>query len=47
VDQAHAAEIFRALSVPNRMRILMLLKTQGSLPVKAIAETLNMTSPAV
>ena len=47
MDQAHAAEIFRALSVPNRMRILMLLKTQGSLPVKAIAETLKMTSPAV
>jgi DNA-binding transcriptional ArsR family regulator len=47
VDQTHAAEVFRALSVPNRVHILMLLKAHGPLPVKDIAETLELTSPAV
>ena len=47
MNQAHAAEVFRALSVPNRMHILMLLKAKGPLPVKTIAETLELTSPAV
>jgi len=47
MDQTHAAEVFRALSVPNRVHILMLLKSKGPLPVKTIAETLEMTSPAV
>ena len=42
-----AADLFRALSVPSRMRILMLLKSEGPLPVKTIAESLEMTSPAV
>jgi len=42
-----ASEIFKALSVPSRMSILMLLKTDGPLPVKSIAEGLGMTSPAV
>jgi ArsR family transcriptional regulator len=42
-----AADVFKALSVPSRMRILMLLKSEGPLPVKSIAEDLGMTSPAV
>ncbi len=47
MNENHAAEVFRALSVPSRMRILLLLKSSGPLPVKTIAETLDMTSPAV
>lgn len=47
MNESHAAEIFRALSVPSRMQILLLLKSGGPLPVKTIAETLDMTSPAV
>ena len=47
MDQERAAEVFRALSVPNRMHILMLLKGRGPLPVKTIAETLELSSPAV
>ncbi len=47
MDQVRAAEVFRALGVPNRMRILTLLKTHGSLPVKTIAERLQLSSPAV
>ena len=43
----NTAEIFKALSVPSRIKILSLLKTEGPLPVKTIAETLGMTSPAV
>ena len=43
----NTAEIFKALSVPSRIKILSLLKTEGPLPVKNIAETLGMTSPAV
>lgn len=43
----NAADIFKALSVPSRIKILSLLKTEGPLPVKDIAETLEMTSPAV
>jgi len=42
-----AADMFRALSVPSRMRMVMLLKSEGPLPVKTIAERLEMTSPAV
>jgi ArsR family transcriptional regulator, arsenate/arsenite/antimonite-responsive transcriptional repressor len=41
------AEIFKALSVPSRLGIVTLLKTHGPLPVKEIAEALDMTSPAV
>ncbi len=40
-------EIFKALSVPSRMRILTLLKAEGPLPVKTLAEKLGMTAPAV
>ncbi|MCX6094172.1 MAG: metalloregulator ArsR/SmtB family transcription factor [Candidatus Bipolaricaulota bacterium] len=47
MNENHAAEIFRALSVPSRMQILLLLKSSGPMPVKTIAETLDMTSPAV
>jgi ArsR family transcriptional regulator len=47
LNENHAAEVFRALSVPSRMQILLLLKSSGPLPVKTIAETLDMTSPAV
>jgi len=47
LDTEHAANTFRALSVPSRMRILLLLKSEGPLPVKTIAERLEMTSPAV
>ena len=47
MDRIHATEVFRALSVPNRVHILMLLKGKGPLPVKEIAETLDLTSPAV
>jgi len=47
VNENHAAEVFRALSVPSRMQILLLLKSSGPLPVKTIAGTLDMTSPAV
>ena len=47
MDQSHATEFFRALSVPNRVHILMLLKSEGPLPVKEIAERLEMTAPAV
>jgi ArsR family transcriptional regulator len=47
MDQVRAAEVFRALAVPNRMHILTLLKTEGPLPVKSIAETLGLSSPAV
>ena len=43
----NAAEMFKALSVPSRMQILTLLRSQGPLPVKTIAEELGMTSPAV
>ena len=43
----NAAEMFKALSVPSRMQILALLRSQGPLPVKTIAEELGMTSPAV
>jgi len=39
--------MFKALSVPSRMQILTLLRSQGPLPVKTIAEELGMTSPAV
>ncbi|UCF09332.1 MAG: winged helix-turn-helix transcriptional regulator [Candidatus Bipolaricaulota bacterium] len=42
-----AVEIFKALSVPSRVRILTLLKVKGPLPVKRIAEELGMTSPAI
>jgi ArsR family transcriptional regulator len=41
------AEVLKALSVPSRIRILELLKDGGPLPVKEIAGTLEMTSPAV
>ncbi len=41
------AEVLKALSVPSRIRILELLKAEGALPVKQIAGTLEMTSPAV
>jgi len=41
------SEVFKALGVPSRMHILMLLKARGPLPVKEIAEALHMTSPAV
>jgi ArsR family transcriptional regulator, arsenate/arsenite/antimonite-responsive transcriptional repressor len=41
------AEVFKALSVPSRIGIVSLLKAHGPLPVKEIAETLGMTSPAV
>ena len=47
MNENHAAEVFRALSVPSRMQILLLLKSSGPLPVKTIAESLDMTSPAV
>ena len=47
MDAHIAAEVFKALSVPSRMRILMLLKSEGPLPVKSIAEGLDMTAPAV
>ena len=47
MDQGHASEVFRALGVPNRMHILMLLKSDGPLPVKTIAERLDLTPPAV
>ncbi|MEN6369789.1 MAG: metalloregulator ArsR/SmtB family transcription factor [Thermotogota bacterium] len=47
MNENRAAEVFRALSVPSRMQILLLLKSSGPLPVKTIAETLDMTSPAV
>ncbi len=47
MNENHAAEVFRALSVPSRMQILLLLKSSGPLPVKTIAEKLDMTSPAV
>ena len=47
MDPVHAANTFRALGVPSRMRILMLLKSEGPLPVKIIAERLDMTSPAI
>ena len=47
MHRENAAEIFKALSVPSRMSILMLLKSDGPLPVKSIAEGLGMTSPAV
>ena len=47
VRHHNAAEMFKALSVPSRMQILTLLRSQGPLPVKTIAEELGMTSPAV
>ena len=47
MGQPQAAQIFKALSVPSRIRILGLLKARGPLPVKAIAETLGMPSPAI
>ena len=47
MDAQIAAEMFKALSVPSRMRIRMLLKSEGPLPVKSIAEGLDMTAPAV
>jgi DNA-binding transcriptional ArsR family regulator len=47
MDNQRAVEIFRALGVPSRMQILMLLKHHGPQPVKSIADALNMSSPAV
>jgi ArsR family transcriptional regulator len=44
---AEATEVFKALSVPSRMRIFQLLKRRGPLPVKDIAASLEMTAPAV
>ncbi len=41
------ADIFKALSVPSRIGIVTLLKSHGPMPVKEIAEALEMTSPAV
>ncbi len=42
-----ASEIFKALSVPSRIRIVHLLKAHGPMPVKDIAEAVGMSSPAV
>ena len=47
MPELEAAEIFKALSVPSRLEIFTLLKREGPMPVKAIAETLRMTPPAV
>ena len=47
VRDPEATEVFKALSVPSRMGIFMLLKREGPLPVKEIAEALSMTAPAV
>lgn len=42
-----ASEIFKALSVPSRLRILSLLKHHGPMPVKDIAEAVGMSAPAI
>jgi len=47
VRDPEATEVFKALSVPSRMEIFTLLKREGPLPVKEIAEALGMTAPAV
>ena len=43
----HAYEVFRVLGVSTRLRILELLKSEGPLPVKTIAERLGISDPAV
>lgn len=47
MSEHRVIEIFKALSVSSRMHILVLLKSKGPLPVKTIAEELDMTAPAV
>lgn len=45
--RAEPTVVFKALGAPSRMRIFALLKREGPLPVKEIAESLRMTAPAV
>lgn len=41
------AKYFRVLADPSRLRILELLRTEGELPVGAIAERLGISQPGV
>jgi ArsR family transcriptional regulator, cadmium/lead-responsive transcriptional repressor len=41
------AKYFRVLADPSRLRILELLRTEGELPVGAIAEKLEISQPGV
>ncbi|OIO73432.1 MAG: hypothetical protein AUJ85_08065 [Elusimicrobia bacterium CG1_02_37_114] len=43
----NSSEIFKALSVESRIRIIELLKSKGSLGVKNIAEVIGITPAAV
>ena len=45
--KAEPTDVFKVLSVPNRMQIFTLLKHEGPLPVKEIAEAVGMTAPTV
>ena len=45
--KAEPTDAFKVLSVSNRMQIFTLLKREGPLPVKEIAESLGMTAPTV
>jgi DNA-binding transcriptional ArsR family regulator len=43
----HPHEVFRVLGVSTRLKILEMLKSEGPLPVKTLAERLGVSEPAV
>ncbi|TET23604.1 MAG: ArsR family transcriptional regulator [Candidatus Stahlbacteria bacterium] len=47
MDESKHAELFKALSVETRIRIIELLKEKGRLGVKELAEILGITPSAV
>jgi ArsR family transcriptional regulator, arsenate/arsenite/antimonite-responsive transcriptional repressor len=47
MDESKQAELFRALGVESRLRIIDLLREKGPLGVNELAETLGITSSAV
>lgn len=47
MDEAKQAELFKALGVESRIRIIELLKQKGPLGVNELAETLGITPSAV
>lgn len=47
MDESKQAELFKALGVESRIRIIDLLRQRGPLGVNELAETLGITSSAV
>jgi DNA-binding transcriptional ArsR family regulator len=45
--ELHPHEVFRVLGVSTRLKILEMLKAEGPLPVKTLAERLGVSEPAV